>query len=154
MPSFAPKNPPYSVYDYLQNGQALLLDKPVFAEVISFTWGKSSNLICFCIEQKTEIKFAFSIFRNNQGEYFDGTGEFDFETYKDKIFPSKPFLKLTFHRTAKNLLICESAEFKKCSENTQNVINPDIIFGESQKLKKFLADARARREEWNREKRD
>ena len=111
-------------------------------------------MICFCIEQKTEIKFAFSIFQNKQSKYFDGTDEFDFETYKDKIFPSKPFLKLTFHRTAKNLLICESAEFKKCSENTRNVVNPDIIFGESQRLKKFLADARARREEWNREKRD
>ena len=138
----------FSVYDFLRNSKSLIIEKPIFCKVETFLWGKSENLLCFCKQEQTDIRFAFSIFLNENKRYLDKDGNFDFINYKEKIFPNKPFLKLTFERSNKGLLICQKAEFKKCSENTRVYFDDDLVLGISQKFQTFLETCAKRREEW------
>lgn len=139
----------FSVYDFLNNSRALIIDKPIFCRVETFLWGKSENLLCFCRQEQTNIRFAFSIFKNDNDQFVDRSGKFDFINYKDNIFPNKPFLKFTFSRNNRGLLICQSANFKKCSQNTEIIRNDDIILGISQKFERFLEESAKRRAEWH-----
>ncbi|MDA3053205.1 hypothetical protein OFO01_07425 [Campylobacter sp. JMF_01 NE2] len=137
----------------MNNSKSLIIDKPIFCKVETFLWGKSNNLLCFCKQERTQIRFAFSVFKNDNDEFYDKEGEFDFINYKEKIFPNKPYLKFTFSRNNNGFLICEKAEIKKSKQNSQIVFNEDIILGISQKFKLFLENSAKRRAEWrNKEK--
>jgi len=95
----------------IKNEHTLNLEEEVEAQVISFNWGKNQNLKVFCLEEKNDYIFWFSVFWNNK--YSSRSGDFNFKELKDKFDnKNKPKLILKLEETKNGYLNCISARLK------------------------------------------
>ena len=94
--------------NYLENIAKIPTEKAVTLQVISFSWGKANNLIVWCVEPQTRIKFYFSVFNNHN--YSSKIDKFNFKEFKDTIFPKKDMISAYFKRTKSGHLDCIGAK--------------------------------------------
>ena len=94
--------------NYLENISKIPTEEAVTLQVISFSWGKANNLIVWCVEPQTRIKFYFSVFNNHN--YSSKIDKFNFKEFKDTIFPKKDMISAYFKRTKSGHLDCIGAK--------------------------------------------
>ena len=93
--------------DYIDNIDKLDLDNELNVKVNSFSWGKSSNLLVFCTDLKSNVEFSFSVWNNNG--YSSRSGEFNFKQLKDNYKDEDSFLTLKLVKTKSGYLDCKNA---------------------------------------------